>query len=281
LAPFVPREVRRPLARDGMVAIPNFLPPEEFARLRAEMARPAGPVFEVDEGRTITHLVFLDSRNREAAPTLARAADDKRLRRLLTYITGQTGAGFRFAQAIHNGYGDAAKDTQEDFHTDTFHPTAKAWLYLQDVPVEAGPLRYYKGSHRLTRARLGWHYRESLKASGDPRYKARHGSFRIDEQDIPDLGGHELVEGPYPANTLIVADTFGFHCRGPAREPFDRYALFASARPSPFVPLLWPAPGLVDRLRHDAASWWLSRSRGGSWRPVDRARFSTASAPAE
>jgi len=41
-----------------------------------------------------------------------------------------------------------------------------------------------------------------------------------------------------PANTLIVADTFGFHARGPSAGRSVRVEIWAYGRRSPFVP--WP-----------------------------------------
>ncbi len=42
-----------------------------------------------------------------------------------------------------------------------------------------------------------------------------------------------------PANTLVVADTFGFHARGPSAGRSLRVEIWAYGRRSPFVP--WAA----------------------------------------
>ena len=36
-------------------------------------------------------------------------------------------------------------DPQTDLHTDTFHPTVKAWLFLTDVAADAMPFVYVPG----------------------------------------------------------------------------------------------------------------------------------------
>ena len=58
-----------------------------------------------------------------------------------------------------------AADPQTDLHTDTFHPTVKAWLFLTDVAPDAMPFVYVPGSHRLTPQRLDWERRMSIGAS--------------------------------------------------------------------------------------------------------------------
>ena len=47
-------------------------------------------------------------------------------------------------------------------HADTFHPTAKFWLFLDDVGIEDGPFAYVPGSHKLTPERLAWEHEQAL-----------------------------------------------------------------------------------------------------------------------
>jgi hypothetical protein len=54
-----------------------------------------------------------------------------------------------------------------------------------------------------------------------------------------------------PANTLVVADTFGFHARGPSVRASLRVEIFALGRRSPFLPWTgldpWTTAGLGQR----------------------------------
>src|SRR6202035_1704280 len=104
-------------------------------------------------------------------------------------------------------------DPQTFVHADTFHPTVKAWLFLTDVAADAGPFTYVPGSHRLTPERLAWGARHRLPArhSADP--EIREGSFRIMPKELAARGLPEPRAFAVPANTLIVADTFGFRAR--------------------------------------------------------------------
>jgi len=77
-----------------------------------------------------------------------------------------------------------------------------------------------------------------------------------------------------PANTLVVADTVGFHARGPASRPGERVELWSYARRNPFLPWLggdlFSVPGIAER----RVLWlWALRDRlerqiGQPWRPV-------------
>ena len=77
-----------------------------------------------------------------------------------------------------------------------------------------------------------------------------------------------------PANTLVVADTVGFHARGPAMKAGERVELWSYARRNPFLPWLGgdpsSLPGIAERR---IAVVWAVRDRlakwiGQPWHPV-------------
>ena len=59
--------------------------------------------------------------------------------------------------------GAEGPDPQLELHSDTFHPSLKAWLFLTDVPEDGRPLTYVAGSHRLTPDRLAWEKRRTVE----------------------------------------------------------------------------------------------------------------------
>jgi hypothetical protein len=75
----------------------------------------------------------------------------------------------------------------------------------------------------------------SLRAAGADRMSSR-GSFRISAAELPDLGLPKPRRFAVPGNTLIVADTFGFHARVPATRPSTRVEIWGYGRRSPFLP---------------------------------------------
>jgi hypothetical protein len=147
-------------------------------------------------------------------------------------------------------------DPQTVLHADTFHPTVKAWLFLTDVAEEAGPFTYVPGSHRLSPERLDWERRMSLAARHSPNAEIRQGSFRIDQADLPSLGLPQPRSFAVPGNTLVVADTFGFHARGPSNRPSLRVEIWAYGRRSPFLPWATLFPWTTAALgRRSVLAW--------------------------
>jgi hypothetical protein len=62
------------------------------------------------------------------------------------------------------------------------------------------------------------------------------GSFRISDHDRGMLGLPAPVRMAVPANTLVVADTSGFHARSQSLRPSHRVEIYATFRRSPFLP---------------------------------------------
>ena len=63
-------------------------------------------------------------------------------------------------------------------HADTFHPTMKAWFFIDEVSADKGPFTYVPGSHRLTWARPKWKYRRSITARHFKDGYSEKGSMR-------------------------------------------------------------------------------------------------------
>ncbi len=114
----------------------------------------------------------------------------------------------------------------------------KAWFFLTDVAADEGAFCYVPGSHRLTAERLAWESAKSVVASSHPDRLRSRGSFRVDEDELAALGLPAPRRFAVPANTLIVADTFGFHARGPSARPSTRIELWAYDRRNPFLPAI-------------------------------------------
>jgi hypothetical protein len=238
LAGLVTDNDRAAFERDGFVIRPDFLPVGEFAELLRQVKAYRGPLREIGEGDTILRKIALDPQTLAALPGLRCVLQAPEWRGLIRYIGSRDAEPVVWIQSILRHAHDGPPDPQTALHADTFHPTVKAWLFLTDVAADAGPFTYVPGSHRLTPERLAWERRMSLAArhSADP--EIRQGSFRIVPGELASLGLPEPRIFAVPANTLIVADTFGFHARGPSAGRSVRVEIWAYGRRSPFVP--WP-----------------------------------------
>ncbi len=252
LAPLVPAGDRRTFLRDGYLLKRDFLPPEQFARLRHEIEAYQGPIREFVEGTTLTQRAFMTAAVRRDLPELTAFADGPQLDRLMRWCSSKNRPPFFFIENLCNHANVAPKpDPQRDFHTDTFHPCVKAWLFIDAADERNGPHVYVPGSQRLSWARLRWEYRESLEASkrGKARQPGRYwdGSFRVDAADLKRMG-LEPKALHVPANTLLIGNVYGFHRRGEASAPSQRMTVWMQARDNPFNPLFTPLPRLTARL---------------------------------
>ena len=238
LASLVSEADRAGFERDGFVIRPNFLPDTEFAELLRQVKAYRGILREIGEGDTILRKIALDPKTLAALPALGRLLRHPEWRGLIRYIGSRDAEPVVWIQSILRHAHEGPADPQTALHADTFHPTVKAWLFLTDVAADAGPFAYVPGSHRLTPERLDWERRMSLAAPSSRDADTRQGSFRIEPGELAALGLPEPRIFAVPANTLIVADTFGFHARGPSAGRSVRVEIWAYGRRSPFVP--WP-----------------------------------------
>ncbi|QNM82769.1 phytanoyl-CoA dioxygenase family protein [Sphingomonas sabuli] len=235
LAAAVPADWRERFDRDGFVAVPDFLPAGQFAALRDSLLTASLPAREQQQGDTLTRRVPIGPALRRRFPALDELLDDPRWRGLLAYVASTTSEPFYYVQTVSAGAAQGEPDPQIELHSDTFHPSMKAWLFLTDVAEESAPLTYVAGSHRADGRRLAWEQARSLGIRNADRLSQR-GSLRVGESELSALGLPRPTRFAVPANTLVVIDTYGFHARGPSPQPSVRVEIWAFARRSPFLP---------------------------------------------
>lgn len=267
--------------RDGFVEKRDFLPPDIFAALRDQLCDWPGPAREMAQGDTITRRYAVDPALLRAAPAMRAFLRDPRWQAIARYVASFDVEPLLYVQSILSHRRDAPPDPQTNLHADTFHPTMKAWLFLEDVAPEDGPLTYVRGSHRLTPERLAWEQQRSLAVRDSGDFLSARGSFRIEREELARLGLPQPSAFAVPANTLVVADTFGFHARALSSRPSTRIELFAYSRRNPFLPFTgldpWSLPGLAERripllwLTHDIYRRWIGQpwAKAGNKRPQD------------
>lgn len=243
LSPLAHPAHRRAFRKNGYVVIADYLPAAEFAALRNEVREIRGEVRECIQGDTLTHRVLLDEEALAELPAVQRLLDRPGFERLLKYCSARLKRPLYYVQSIKNGFIDGPPDPQKTLHSDTFHPTVKAWYFIDDVALDGGPFTYVPGSHRLTWARLKWEYERSCRAHQLRDGYSEKGSMRAGPDDLVRLGLPQPIAFAVAANTLIIADTHGFHCRGAARPRTSRLEIWAYSRTNPFNPL----PGLGFR----------------------------------
>ncbi len=137
-----------------------------------------------------------------------------------------------YLQHLYNRPDDG--DEQKVFHSDTFFHCVKFWYFPQDVSVGDGAFWYVPNSPVVTDKLLAWHgdrVRDLKEGSAEDWRGPSHkeGSFRINEKELHDL---DLTAVPVEvkADTLVLANVFGFHRRGDTVKPAHRLAIHGSIR---------------------------------------------------
>lgn len=244
-------EDRKAFEQQGFVEWRNVLAPDKFQRMREAILGRSWPAREMIQGNTITRHIPVNSAMLRAVPELGELLKNSRWRGLLQYVAASRDTPHYYIQTILTHQAGEESDPQNAIHADTFHSTMKAWLFLTDVTLEDGPLTVVAGGHRLSPERLAWEGEQALLAPDSLDRLSARGSLRIDLDNLANLALPLPTPLVVPANTLVVADTFGFHARGVAARPSMRIELWAYSRGNPFLPWtgfhLGNIKGIADR----------------------------------
>jgi hypothetical protein len=280
LAKLIAPDLRAQFDRDGFVMIRDFLGADAFRAIRSAAFEQGGECRDHQQGDTVTSRIPVGPALRRRVPALAALLDSRRWKGLIAYAASTRSVPLYYLQAVAGGVVEGPPDPQLELHSDTFHPSLKAWLFLTDVPEDGRPLTYVAGSHRLSPERIAWEKRKSVEIKDIGDRLSQRGSLRILPEELPGLGLPQPRRFAVPANTLVLVDTCGFHARAASDRPTIRIELWAYCRRSPFLP--WTGLDLLS-LRPIAirrGEWlnaimdWLDRKgwakqhwRRSIWRP--------------
>ncbi|WP_045837148.1 phytanoyl-CoA dioxygenase family protein [Hyphomicrobium sp. 99] len=212
IEPSVKDKVRQ-VERNGIVLWHDFLSGDHFNALRAECmdlpgsSRPGSYVR--DSGPNRDARIRVSDLDLTLVPALVRFLNDFRLRALFEGAErrrlGDLGQ-YAKIERITQGEKTEKRDPQTELHSDIYFTSHKAWFYLTDVTMASGPLTYVEHTHQLTPNRLYRVYEHSttMKPGDDP-------SRRVNSRERASLPKATVVV--CPANTLVVANTCGYHAR--------------------------------------------------------------------
>lgn len=234
---------------NGFILRENFLAADEFEQLKKELFTTPLETRETLQGDTVTRRMALDAKSLNILPITQKFLHSDEWKNLLNYVASFKVQPICYLQVIFSHVRKAKADPQTNLHSDTFHSSAKAWLFLEDVAEDEGPFVYVPGSHHLSPERLAWEQQKSETMTAKTDAMTRRGSFRVSEEEVLQLGYAKAKSFSVKANTLVIADTYGFHARGKSLRPSMRIELWAYARRNPFVPWLGGDPLSLPFLR--------------------------------
>jgi hypothetical protein len=258
LAARIGAEDRAALERDGFVVKPDFLPADVFQDLLAEVKAYRGHGRETLQGDTVTRRIALDPMVLEKLPAVRKVIELPQFQDITRYVNSFDIEPMFYLQTILTHVLKGPPDPQLKLHSDAFQPSVKAWLFLTDVEERSAPFMFVPGSHKPTAARLQWEKLMSIAVSNDGERLSRRGSFRIDPAELSTLGLPPPRAVAVKANTLVVADMFGFHARGMSDQASMRVEIWAYGRHSPFVPWSFSALWRTKTAARNRAGlfWW-------------------------
>lgn len=209
--PLSPGQLSR-FNEDGFVHLPGVLPlpvVNEFGpRITARTLELAGEARPFEERSTYDR-AFLQVMNLwEADAAVRDFVMGKRLARLAAGLLGVSGVRLYHDQSLYKEPGGGLTPAHADQY---YWPLATdrvvtAWIPLQDVPLERGPLGFYAGSHHETFGR------ELAISDDSEREICRHMEAR----------GFDFVEEPFLLGDVSFHLGWTFHRAGPNRSTVPR-----------------------------------------------------------
>lgn len=251
----VPKGVKKEaeqLRRDGVLAVPNFLPEDVFAdivreyeqEVKKQPLRPLASKYIVpSSGKTRVGISHFHPEEGTRLRTLLEKhlTQNRFVCDVGSSIVRHPLEAYRPPQIFMNKkMGDEYPDLNSDmyYHADVSYPGVKAYLYLVDIDETNGAFRYAKGTHKLTLKRLWWDYRKSIEHArnrarvnnreilGDETGRSWHCMTR-DEEVREGIKGVSMIG---KSNTLLVFNVMGFHRRGDFSSDRPRAFAYANYR---------------------------------------------------
>lgn len=237
------------LERDGVLAIEEFLPKEDFARVAEEYKSAMSEVVpEPYKGIANAKLFRTQipvTENARRFPTISRLFRQNQF--LRSIAAGairreivEDPSVFLDKYVCVNPQG-VENDIENILHADLHTPTVKMFFYLNHVNEENGAFVYAKRSHKLNFKRIRHEYdlsiRQARMRKGKPiseqliesRGSESRNAISAELYKQMDVDETQLCVKP---NTLVIANNMGFHRRGEFTCSTPREALLISFRNS-------------------------------------------------
>lgn len=213
----LPTDARTRFERDGHLTLRGLLPPAELAVVGREITRLT--LYLNTEQRALAERdtygrAFLQVMNLwEKSPLVGRFVMGERLARVAAQLLGVRGVRLYHDQSLYKepGGGHTPAHADQYYWPLASDRTITAWIPLQPVPLEMGPLGFYPGSQSVPFGRdLGISDESEARITAN---MARH--------------GFEYTVGPYALGEVSFHLGWTFHKAGPNTSPRPRSVMTA------------------------------------------------------
>jgi len=207
------------LRKNGFILIPNFLSQTTFQQVKNEFfnSTDIGSYTPIKDGDTRVERYTYSLDEWKRFPAVTKLLSDNLLVQTLEGAELKSiEIGDVWFDTIYYDDPQKVASSQNQLHSDTFYTTHKVWFFIEPVNLEDGPLYFVPGTNQLSLKRLIFDYKKSIHFDELTDY-----SFRVEPKDRTFLGCIEKVI-TCPENTLVIANTRGFHRRGKAKGGHTR-----------------------------------------------------------
>lgn len=230
------------MERDGIVVIPDFLPEEAFASVKADFDRSRDEANRL--GYTHNHLngLLQETRNLSAEPDRFPAVRVHLEENPIVYriVSATLRCRIKYTAPVYAEIWrcpDPASqnmDLENVLHADVHYPTVKLWLYMNEIDGANAAFTYARGSQKFTFYRMMHEYDLSVREALMKRGRATPHLLDRGRNRIADhyLAKMKVAEGQIcgKPNTLVISNNFGFHKRGVFSRTVERATLGMSFR---------------------------------------------------
>ena len=230
------------LKKEGLLIINNFLNMEDFEKFRDHFKslQNIGLNKILNDGDSSTERSTLSIEQIENNEILTKIVCSKKLINILESCEHKKFIKNRFhnfgkygqivwLDKINNIGFTSIKDSQKTLHSDIFFHTHKVWYFPSEVNAQSGPLNFVKGSHKFSFKRMYLEYINSI----DERTNTQSPNIRNNKQPLNNYEKNSTICN-VSANTLVIANTRGYHKRGNSFQGTSRMQLHFRVRRNPF-----------------------------------------------
>lgn len=235
--PKAPNIYAEMLARDGVVVIPDLLPEEDFAKLRAHYHTTdfGERDSDVSTGPKLQLKICTTPHHIEDEEVYRMLVTNKVMNECIVYAAAKKMYLYPYTR-MHR-YSATAKEMgiREETLTDTLHYDVplnnfRCFYFIEPCNRNNAAFEYAIGSNRINLARIKLEYYDSIMQAEKRGGKNKGAKVQPIDQSL--LDAYQAHPEPIEAqgNSLVIFNTMGLHRRGTFAVPGERHAILIDYR---------------------------------------------------